>query len=305
VDEESITYARKNIALNNLQHRVKVLKRKPGDNLVPLDELGIHSVTFVMANPPFYSSADELASSAAKKSKPPNSACTGAPVEMVCPGGETSFVGRILDESLKLRNRVRWYTALLGKAVSVEAMVKRLREHNIDNYAVTELLQGHKTRRWAIGWSFGDLRPSQAASRGMTAQHWRHLLPHIVEVDLVTAREREQAGDIARQLEEACQPLELISWAWDRQTLSGRGTAAQNVWSRAWRRRKLQNGSSGGAELAKLAPDAEQTCVFGFRISVRVGAEIVVTARWTLGHESILFESFCAYLRGRIKIKDP
>lgn len=87
-------------------------------------------------------------------------ACTGAEVEMVTPGGEIAFVTRMIDESLRLRERVIWYTSMLGKLSSVSVIVEKLIEHGNHNYAVTEFVQGSKTKRWAVAWSWGDMRPA-------------------------------------------------------------------------------------------------------------------------------------------------
>ena len=46
---------------------------------------------------------------------------------------------------------------MVGKFSSLEKIVGILRSHNVDNYALTELVQG-QTRRWVIAWSFSDLR---------------------------------------------------------------------------------------------------------------------------------------------------
>ena len=78
---------------------------------------------------------------------------------MVTLGGEISFVGRMISESLLLRERVEWYTTLLGKYSSVSTIIGKLKEASVQNWAVTEFVQGTKTRRWAVGWSFGDMRP--------------------------------------------------------------------------------------------------------------------------------------------------
>ena len=66
----------------------------------------------------------------------------------------------MIEESLQLREKVQWYTTMFGKLSSVEVTVKTLTASGIDNYAVTEFIQGLKTRRWAVAWSWGDLRPT-------------------------------------------------------------------------------------------------------------------------------------------------
>ena len=179
IDDKNLHVARENIALNNLQSRIRPLKTKPNGSLIPLAELGLDrydlmpdkstssidlpSIDFTMCNPPFYSSASELLASAAAKSRPPHSACTGAEVEMVVPGGEVAFVSRMIDESLVLKEQVQWYTSMLGKASSISEVVERLKSVGADNWAVTEFVQGQKTRRWAVGWSWGDMRPRQVS----------------------------------------------------------------------------------------------------------------------------------------------
>lgn len=115
-----------------------------------------------MCNPPFYSSHEEMAQSAEAKARVPSSVCTGTEVEMVTPGGEVAFVTRMIEESLQLRNKIQWYTSMLGKLSSVSVLVETLMKHDNHNYAVTEFVQGSKTKRWAIAWSWGDRRPSMA-----------------------------------------------------------------------------------------------------------------------------------------------
>ena len=112
-----------------------------------------------MCNPPFYASADDLLSSAAQKARPPHSACTGAEVEMVTPGGEVTFVSRMIEESLALKERVQWYSSMLGKLSSVNTVTEKLKGMGVRNWAVKEFVQGEKTRRWGVAWSWGNRRP--------------------------------------------------------------------------------------------------------------------------------------------------
>jgi 23S rRNA (adenine1618-N6)-methyltransferase len=79
---------------------------------------------------------------------------------MVTPGGEIAFISEMIEESLQLRDRVQWYTTMFGKLSSVSVAVENLIEIGNHNYAVTEFVQGNKTRRWAVAWSWGDLRPT-------------------------------------------------------------------------------------------------------------------------------------------------
>ena len=177
IDEKNLEYARSNVIRNNLKPRIRPLRTKSTDPLIPLDALGFEryvsqssrkelpyssaSIDFTMCNPPFYTSTADLLLSAAAKSRPPHSACTGADVEMVTAGGEIAFVSRMIDESKILGERCQWYTSMLGKYTSVETIVERLVTAGIHNWAVKDLIQGNKTRRWSVAWSWGSMRPSQ------------------------------------------------------------------------------------------------------------------------------------------------
>ena len=82
---------------------------------------------------------------------------------MVTDGGEVAFVSKMIEESLKLGKRCQWYTSMLGKASSAEAIVCKLREVGVENWAVKDLVQSSKTKRWVIAWSWTNLRPSEVS----------------------------------------------------------------------------------------------------------------------------------------------
>lgn len=301
MDQGNLKHAEINVQLNGLQSRVQVLPREPTDPMVPLDELKLDRIDFVMTNPPFYESEEEMFKSAANKSRPPNSACTGAPVEMVCAGGEVAFVNRVLDESLRLKQRVQWYTSMFGMVSSLEAMVQKLRENGVDNYAVTEFIQGKKTRRWAVAWSFGPMRPSQDICRGMKATPWRKILPTVVEVEILTVRDTEEVGKRADELCGLVGSLQLLSWEWNREKLSGIGRTRENVWSRAWRRKRKREDKDGATADVQGTGGKEQ-CVLGFSVSVSVQkTDAVVSCRWREGHDESIFTSLCGFIKTRLQ----
>jgi 23S rRNA A1618 N6-methylase RlmF len=96
IDEKNIKSARENVTRNKLKSRVRIVKTKADDPLIPLKAIGVEryvkrskanlihersdrvlylSIDFVMCNPPFYSSKEEMLASAKEKSRPPFSVC--------------------------------------------------------------------------------------------------------------------------------------------------------------------------------------------------------------------------------------
>jgi 23S rRNA (adenine1618-N6)-methyltransferase len=157
LDEKNYVYAKQNVLANDLSSRIKLIKVPgPGKILPNLNILGIPRADFTMCNPPFYTSQEDMRSMWSK-AEPPSAVCTGAGVEMITEGGDEGFVLRMVDES-RLMN-VQWYSSMLGKLNSVRAVVARLKDIGCRNWVVGTLNTGGKTRRWVVGWSWGDFRP--------------------------------------------------------------------------------------------------------------------------------------------------
>jgi 23S rRNA (adenine1618-N6)-methyltransferase len=294
IDSKSLEYARKNVQLNDLESQIRVLSRTVDDSMIPLDESP--TIDFTMSNPPFYESKEDLVSSAKGKSRKPFTACTGSATEMVVEGGEMAFIGRILDESLVHRDKIQWYTSMFGKQSSCEAFIEKLHDKGITNFAVTEFVQGTKTRRWAVGWSFGEMRPSTEAARGVGGDKWKKILPPIVDVPIISLQVSVGVGKVESKIHEMMASLELISWDWNKELLRGIGRARENVWSRAWRRRKAREGATASA------PAETDLCAFGFEVLVIVTrASMDVSCRWREGHDAVIFESFTGFLKTQLK----
>ncbi|KAI0177948.1 hypothetical protein BJ166DRAFT_36121 [Pestalotiopsis sp. NC0098] len=316
IDGKSLSWARKNIEANKLESRIQLLKRSTTDTMIPLDDAGVENIDFVMTNPPFYSSETELLELAESKAQPPNSACTGAAHEMVCDGGEVGFFRRIFDESLSLRSRVQWYTIMLGKQSSLEAIIPALQDRGIDNYAVAQFVQGTRTRRWAVGWSFDSRRPSDAACRGFEPSAGKKLLPHVTEMTVATkvtkAGSAEQIQNVFwTQLEDVTDGLDLVSWNLDEDRLRVVGFAEQNVWGRAYRRSKARGDGKEKPPTSDRKQSDVSECPFGFAITVTTGGAeeaakddgqrtVAVVVRWLQGSDFALFESFAGMLRNAL-----
>lgn len=261
-----------------------------------------------MCNPPFYESKADMLTSAAAKQRPAFTACTGSESEMVTQGGEVAFVSRMIDESLVLRDRVQWYTSMLGKFSSVATVVQKLRDNGIENYAVTEFIQGSKTRRWGVAWSFEDLRPMASVARGLHSLP-KALLPfpseYVIKVSasrsfLLSATDELQLGSVdvagvGEHVDETLSRLPL-KWMWKPNLCTGVGFTDKAVWSRAARRQASKEQS--GDEVEDMA--------LGFKVHIgeaeASGASCAeATIRWLKGHDSVLFESLCGMIKRKLE----
>ncbi|EEP81390.1 conserved hypothetical protein [Uncinocarpus reesii 1704] len=308
IDDDNIKIAQENVKRNDLQSRIHVVRTTQADFLIPLGDkipfeteyqAKIVRLQFTMCNPPFYESEEEMMASANLKHRPPNSACTGAPVEMVTTGGEERFVSRMIEESVKLRTNVQWYSSMLGKLSSVTTLVEKLQEAGNQNWAVTEFVPGSKTRRWAIAWSWQDLRPPMDAARNIPSIP-KHLLPFPSEFSFQP--KFESITFLIRRINNEMQALRMV-WRWNQHSCKGLGFATENVWSRQ-ARRKQQHFMSRIENAADSSPPIDESkAALGVLIHVRqTGIENVdVIVRWVKGFDHVLFESFCGMFKRKIE----
>ncbi|CAG7960005.1 unnamed protein product [Penicillium salamii] len=301
IDPGNIHTARENVALNELESRIRIIESDPDGPLFPLEKLGREGLDFTMCNPPFYTSRDELVESAKQKKRPPFSACTGAEVEMVTRGGEIDFVRKMIDESLHLRCRIQWYTSMLGKMSSVSVLVEELIKHENHNYAVTEFDQGAKTKRWAVAWSWGDRRPPVDVARGIPNLP-KSLLPFPTDYTFTLP------SDVPIDATSETLTKELASlpwfWRWNEKDFTGTGFAGENVWSRQARRKmKLAEGN----DMTKLK-DPPAKVALGVRVRLRLALgekaeekKVEALVRWIQGTDTVLFESFCGMVKRKLE----
>ncbi|KAK1060813.1 hypothetical protein LTR33_012830 [Friedmanniomyces endolithicus] len=293
IDEHSLDYARKNVVANGLEQRVRLkLSSSAEAPLITLDAMGVEDMDFVMTNPPFYSSDQDRQASYTGKFAPPSAVCTGAENEMICPGGDVGFVSHILDESLKLRGRVQWYTAMLGKMSSLQTIIAKLRELGINNFAVTCLQAGYRTKRWAVAWSFRGHRP-----RNDVARHGELVLGVLPTATAQTIAVKGLSRLVAGgKVDELAKELD-VKWRWRGEMGIGVMEARENVWSRAARRnRRFARAGKGKeppkqeAEEGESSEEDDNAVALAVKITCKEGE---VELRWLRGSDYVLFESFC------------
>ncbi|KAG1816718.1 S-adenosyl-L-methionine dependent methyltransferase [Suillus subaureus] len=301
IDERSVQFAKQNVSQNSMDNRIFVERvQADGPILQPL-HTSLMNFDFTMCNPPFYSSAEDVSRSAEFKEFGPNAVCSGAEVEMITPGGETSFVARIFSESLQLRTKCRWYTSMLGKMSSIPDLVSLFREHSVDNYVITEFVQG-QTRRWAIGWSFQDARVPDTFAR-VSNPTLRNIMPsrNTLHHAFPGARSANILASALRNV------LVLISGV----TVTSSATPAiydhsstilvharSNTWSRAARRGKLQETVCADQDLPVLRCSVECRQHSSSYTSGDIACELLFT--WVEGKDRLIFESFTSHVSHKI-----
>jgi 23S rRNA (adenine1618-N6)-methyltransferase len=119
-----------------------------------------------MCNPPFHASAEAAAQGSRRKlgnlgrdpaaSKRSALNFGGQPGELWCTGGEASFLRRMVNESVAIGERIRWFSSLVSRADTVPGITRQLRRAGAADVRVVPMAQGSKQSRF-VAWSFMDL----------------------------------------------------------------------------------------------------------------------------------------------------
>ncbi|PFH53327.1 hypothetical protein AMATHDRAFT_79160, partial [Amanita thiersii Skay4041] len=320
IDDVSYCYARQNVEANRLGDRICLVKTTaPDPILLPLED-PTRLFDFTMCNPPFYTSKEEIMHSSKAKELPPNAICNGAEVEMITPGGELAFVGRIIEESKKYITRCKWYTSMLGKLSSVAELVKLLRQNEIVNYALAEFVQG-QTRRWAIAWSFTDTHLPDSMARIPNPSLQSSLPQHNTlqyKINIRTSRlsvtekgALQQLGAILLQTINMIEAVTICERRWEDSHSSPSGrlalpqtmlftvVAQHNTWSRSARRRVQQQKGSDQERLQQepATNNLQHSMTCGIELSYHVLPDTMtlrmqLVFQWIYGRDRSLFESF-------------
>jgi 23S rRNA (adenine1618-N6)-methyltransferase len=116
---------------------------------------------FSICNPPFHSSKQEALRGNQRKNRnlsKNNKAKThlnfgGQSNELWCEGGEEGFISRMIQESIKYKTQVMWFTSLVSKEASVDALVVKIESAGARDLRILPVETGNKVSR-ILCWTF-------------------------------------------------------------------------------------------------------------------------------------------------------
>ncbi|KRY60994.1 Methyltransferase-like protein 16 [Trichinella britovi] len=169
---DAIECARKNVMKNNLQNLISVVEVDGPINLYNVvEQLGAEMIcSFCMCNPPFFDSQRKEGPgnlSFPSRRPAPHSCTVGRHEEMFADGGEVHFVKRIINDSERLRKRVRYHKIffiiihftkhnhITFCLFFLESTQQCLERREVTSMCETVFCQG-KTQRWAVAWTFDE-----------------------------------------------------------------------------------------------------------------------------------------------------
>ena len=118
-------------------------------------------IDITMCNPPFHSSAQEAQSGSQKKWKNLGYQKTEKPVlnfggqtnELWCKGGEVSFISKMIEESVNLKEQCLWFTSLVSKSENLPTIYAALKRVGAATVKTISMSQGNKISR-IVCWTF-------------------------------------------------------------------------------------------------------------------------------------------------------
>ena len=118
-----------------------------------------------MCNPPFHASAAEAREGSERKwrnlgkeggERAPVLNFGGQGSELWCPGGEAAFVRRMVEESARMPEACRWFTALISQSAHLSTVTKALHVAKVRETRIIDMAQGQKKSR-IVAWTYlGD-----------------------------------------------------------------------------------------------------------------------------------------------------
>ena len=116
---------------------------------------------FVMCNPPFHASAEEVRQIGLKKVRNLTGLDThhavrnfsGVHTELWCDGGENKFISNMISESYDFRKQCFWFTSMVSKSTTLKLLIDKLENTTATDINVINMSTGNKVSR-IVAWTF-------------------------------------------------------------------------------------------------------------------------------------------------------
>lgn len=163
IDPTSYESARENLMTNGLTDQIQLVQIE-SQNIPLLGSVKGTGCSATICNPPFYSSTEDICTRKADKKTESKTSLNYSSSESIYPGGEVAFISRIIEESDRLREKVTWYTSLVGLKDSISPLQGKLAL--LKPKPTIKVMSSHvgSTTRWVLAWSFHNLRKRSRAS---------------------------------------------------------------------------------------------------------------------------------------------
>ncbi|MDC1175666.1 RlmF-related methyltransferase, partial [Bacteriovoracaceae bacterium] len=170
IDTNAINHAKTILAANKtLKKNIKTRFQATQDNIFKDLVKPEEKFDFTMCNPPFYSSLKEanhasdrkvknLNANKEKKGHPPvkegkPSNFGGVKAELWCPGGETAFIKKMINESTEFKKQCGWFTTLVSNKENLVEFTELLKKIQAKEFRTIEMHHGQKIGH-ILAWRF-------------------------------------------------------------------------------------------------------------------------------------------------------
>ena len=158
IDKESIDYANKNVSMNKLNDKIKIVHQSNANYIFNdiINDKNNDNVLFdfTVCNPPFFQHLQETGLNKTRANNATQS-------ELVFQnGGEIGFIQLIINqiEQLKLYRKINWFTTMLGRKSSIKSITNILKKqatnNNMDIFITNTALYQGKQVRWGLAWTY-------------------------------------------------------------------------------------------------------------------------------------------------------
>lgn len=160
----AIASAQKIIAQNqklqgNIELRLQPDSPRIFSNIIFAEEF----FDLTVCNPPFHESAQAAQEVSQRKVRNLTGKATSKPVlnfggkadELWTEGGELEFIRKMIQESVKFKNQVYWFTTLVSKSENLKSIYYQLEKVGVFSQKTIQMAQGNKQSRF-VAWTFLD-----------------------------------------------------------------------------------------------------------------------------------------------------